>query len=79
MNRENPISHVIIGSAITVHQHLGPGLLESAYEECLVHELLRRGVQFERQRSVPIVYDGVHLDCGFRLDLLSICRRVGDS
>ncbi len=60
----------IIGAAIEVHKLLGPGLLESAYEECLCHELHLRGLRFVKQKSVPLFYKGVKLDCGFRLDLL---------
>ena len=60
----------IIGAAIKVHRVLGPGLLESAYEECLCHELMLRGLGFVRQVSVPVEYQGVKLDCGYRLDLL---------
>jgi GxxExxY protein len=53
-----------------VHSHLGPGLLEAAYEECLCHALARSGLQFRRQLAVPIEFQGVKLDCGFRLDLV---------
>ncbi len=60
----------IIGAAIEVHRELGPGLLESAYEECLCHELTLRGLQFQRQVDVPVSYKGVKLDCGYRIDLL---------
>lgn len=70
---ENELSRIIIGAAIEVHRELGPGLLESAYEECLAYELQSRDVPFERQKSVPIDYKGLRLDCGFRFDLL-----VGD-
>lgn len=59
-----------IGAAIEVHRALGPGLLESAYEECLCHELHLRGISFERQVPLPIVYKGVKLDCGYRLDVI---------
>ena len=68
--REDVLSNEIIGAAIEVHRCLGPGLLESAYEECLGHELAGRGVQFERQKSLPIPYKGEILDCGYRLDLV---------
>ncbi len=61
---------IIIAAAIEVHKHLGPGLLESAYEECLCRELALRGVPFERQVPLPVEYKGVKLDCGYRLDLL---------
>jgi GxxExxY protein len=60
----------IIGAAIEVHRALGPGLLESAYEECLCHEFYLRGISFERQRPLPVQYKGVSLDCGYRLDLV---------
>ena len=60
----------IIGAAIEVHRALGPGLLESAYETCLCHELSLRGVAFERQVSLPVEYKGVNLDCGYRMDLV---------
>ncbi len=60
----------IIGAAIEVHKAVGPGLLESAYEECLCHELALRGLRFERQVSLPVHYKGVKLDCGYRLDLV---------
>ncbi|MHB8519438.1 MAG: GxxExxY protein [Limisphaerales bacterium] len=60
----------IIGAAIEVHRVLGPGLLESAYEECLCHELSFRRVPFQRQVALPVCYKGVQLDCGYRLDLL---------
>jgi GxxExxY protein len=67
---ENDISGKIIGAAIEVHKHLGPGLLESAYEECLCRELELRGINFERQVPLPLNYKGLKLDCGYRLDLL---------
>jgi GxxExxY protein len=60
----------IIGAAIEVHRALGPGLLESAYEECLCHEFHLRRICFERQRPLPVEYKGVKLDCGYRLDLI---------
>jgi GxxExxY protein len=64
------LTEQIIGAAIEVHKVLGPGLLESAYEECLCHELKLRGISFRRQVDVPVIYKGVALDCGYRLDLL---------
>jgi GxxExxY protein len=67
---ENALSKKIIGAAIEVHRQLGPGLLESAYEQCLAHELSLQDIPFERQKPIPIVYKGLNLDCGFRLDLL---------
>jgi GxxExxY protein len=66
----NKITGEIIGAAIEVHKVLGPGLLESAYEECLCHELGLRGVAFERQVPLPLEYKGIKLDCGYRLDLV---------
>jgi GxxExxY protein len=66
----NKITEQIIGAAIEVHPALGPGLLESAYEECLCGEVSLRGLRFERQRVLPVEYKGVKLDCGYRLDLL---------
>jgi GxxExxY protein len=60
----------VIGSAIEVHRALGPGLLKSAYEECLCHEFHLRGIGFERQVPLPVEYKGVKLDCGYRLDLI---------
>ena len=67
---ENALSKQIIGAAIEVHRYLGPGLLESAYEECLAYELTQRQIPFERQKPVAVVYKDVQLDCGFRVDLL---------
>jgi GxxExxY protein len=64
------LTEKIIGAAIEVHRGLGPGLLESAYEECLCHEFHLRGISFERQRPLPVEYKGVKLDCGYRLDLI---------
>lgn len=63
-------SHKIIGSAIEVHRLLGPGLLESAYEECLMYELQAKGLLVERQKPVPVIYKEKKLDCGYRIDLL---------
>ncbi|NTU82968.1 MAG: GxxExxY protein [Chloroflexales bacterium] len=68
--RADQLSKEIIGAAIEVHRALGPGLLESAYEACLGHELSLRGVAYARQVALPIVYKSVQLDCGYRLDLL---------
>ncbi len=67
---EDALSNKIIGAAIEVHRVLGPGLLESAYEECLCRELSLRDIKFERQKSLPVAYKGVNLDCGYRLDIL---------
>ena len=66
----NTITERIIGAAIEVHKVLGPGLMESACEECLCRELALRGIRVERQLPLPVEYKGVRLDCGYRLDLL---------
>lgn len=66
----NELTGKIIGAAIEVHKSLGPGLLESAYEECLCYELDTRKISYERQKSLPVVYKGVRLDCGYRLDIV---------
>jgi GxxExxY protein len=68
--RANELSHEVIGAAIEVHRHLGPGLLESAYEACLCHELELRRVPFLRQLELPVNYKGVLVDCAFRIDIL---------
>lgn len=67
---ENQISEKIIGCAIEVHKALGPGLLESAYEECLAAEMDFQGLKFERQKPIPVIYRTVRLDCGYRVDFL---------
>lgn len=64
------LTNAIIGAAIRVHQALGPGLLESVYEACLAHELGKVGLPFDRQPGLPIHYDGVQLDCGYRPDFV---------
>ena len=66
----NALTEQIISAAIAIHHELGPGMLESAYEACLAYELITRGVSVERQKSLPVVYRGQTLDCGYRLDLL---------
>jgi GxxExxY protein len=68
--RLNQITEQIIGAAITAHRALGPGLLESAYEACLLYELTQQGLKVEAQKPLPVVYREVKLDCGYRLDLL---------
>jgi GxxExxY protein len=70
MEEINRITEKIIGAAIEVHRELGPGLLESAYETCLSFELAERGLGVDRQKPLPIVYKGIRLDAGYRLDLL---------
>jgi GxxExxY protein len=67
---ENQISEIIIGCAIEVHKNLGPGLLESAYEECLYYEIGSKGIWIEKQKPLPLVYKEVRLDAGYRLDLI---------
>ena len=66
----NKITEKIIGSAIEVHKNFGPGLLESAYEECLAFELLNAGLKVERQKHVPVIYKEIKLECGYRIDIL---------
>jgi GxxExxY protein len=73
---DNEITHEIIGAAIEVHKHLGPGLLESAYEVCLEHELSLRNLKIGRQVGVPVIYRETKLDCGYRIDLLVESRIV---
>lgn len=63
-------SKQVIGCAIEVHRTLGPGLLESTYEQCLAHELSLAGISFELQKSIPVKYKNINLDCGYRIDLL---------
>jgi GxxExxY protein len=64
------LSNQVIGCAIEVHRELGPGLLESTYEQCLAHELKLNNIEFKRQHPLPVEYKGIHLDCGYRVDLL---------
>jgi GxxExxY protein len=66
----NKVTQTIIGAAMKVHTALGPGLLESAYEACLVHELAKSGLKVHAQLALPVEYDGVKLDVGYRIDLL---------
>jgi GxxExxY protein len=68
--QRDPLSQDVIGGAIDVHRTLGPGLLETAYEECLCHELSLRGVSFRRQVPLPVLYKKVKLDCGYRMDIV---------
>lgn len=68
--RDSELTEVIIGAAIEVHKTLGPGLLESAYEECFCYELNLRNVINERQKSLPLVYKNLKLDCGYRMDVV---------
>jgi len=68
--RLNALTEQIIAAAIQVHRNLGPGLLESAYEACLFHELSARGLKVVRQKPLPLVYEGVKLDCAYRMDMV---------
>jgi GxxExxY protein len=70
MNKINEITENIIGAAIAVHKELGPGLLESTYEACLIHELKERKLRLIRQKNLPVQYKGIKLDSGYRIDLL---------
>jgi len=67
---DQQLTHEIIGAAIEIHRLVGPGLLESAYEECMAHELTLRSIPYERQKALPLVYKAVKLDCGYRADLI---------
>ncbi len=67
---ENDISKIVFESALKVHQVLGPGLLESAYEECLFYELKKCNLKIEKQKQLPLVYEGVKLDAGYRIDII---------
>lgn len=66
----NGLTGKIIGAAIEVHRHLGPGMLESVYETCLAHELRQRNLRVERQKALPVVYKEIELEQGYRIDLL---------
>ena len=70
MQRLNEITNAIIGAAIEVHKKLGPGLLESAYQECLAREFTLRSINFEKEKPLPVEYKGVRLECGYRMDFL---------
>jgi GxxExxY protein len=67
---ENEISKIVVDAGLKVHRTLGPGLLESAYEACLYHELCSRHLQVEKQKPLPLIYEGVILEAGYRIDLL---------
>ena len=67
---ENELSRLVVGCAMRVHSALGPGLLESAYEACLNYELIKSGLRVEAQKPLPLVYQTVKLECGYRVDLL---------
>ena len=74
-NELNGLTEAIIGAAIDVHRGIGPGLLESAYEECMAVELRLRGLAFQRQHPLPVIYKGTRLDCAYRVDLV-VERRI---
>jgi len=67
---ENQLSHKVIGLAIEVHKALGPGLLESAYQECLFFKITQAGLKVEKEKPMPLVFEEVKLECGYRIDLL---------
>jgi GxxExxY protein len=69
-DRLNQLSNIIIGAALRVHSELGPGMLESGYEVCLMFELTERGLRVERQKPLPLIYRGHRLDCGYRVDMI---------
>ena len=72
----NKLTGDVIGAAIEVHKVLGPGLLESAYEECLCHELKLRNITYERQKELAVEYKGIKLDCGYRLDIVVASKLI---
>jgi GxxExxY protein len=70
MMTENELSKIVFNCALKVHQNLGPGLLESAYEECLFYELMKTGLDIQKQKGLPLVYEEVKLDIGYRIDII---------
>lgn len=68
---ENEIAKIVLDCAFKVHKTLGPGLLENAYEECLCYELKKHNIRFEKQKSLPVIYDDIVLDCGYRIDIFA--------
>ena len=76
MKEEDKLSNEIIGAAIEVHRNLGPGLLESAYEECLCKEFEIRAIGYERQKPLAVVYKGITLDCGYKLDIVVVGKVI---
>jgi len=70
LSYDSDLSERVIGLAIEVHRHLGPGLLESAYEECLCFELKQAAIDYRRQVALPVIYKDVRLDCGYRMDVV---------
>lgn len=67
---KDPLTERVIGCAIEVHRALGPGLLESTYQQCLIHELKLNGIPFQPEKPIPVEYKGIRLDCGYRIDVL---------
>lgn len=67
---ENQLSHAVIGLAMEVHSKLGPGLLERTYEECLFYKICKAGIPVEKQKPIPLVFEKVRLECGYRIDIL---------
>lgn len=67
---ENELSNILIGCGMKVHSALGPGLLESAYEECMFYEINKKGLNVEKQKALPLIYQDVKIDCGYRTDLM---------
>ena len=67
---ENELSKIVFNCALKVHQNLGPGLLESAYEECLFYELMKTGLDIQKQKALPLIYEEVKLDIGYRIDII---------
>ena len=76
MLHHEELTEKLIAGAIEVHRHLGPGLLESAYEECYCHELMLRDVPLERQKPIPLEYKGINLECGYRMDVVADRKAV---
>ena len=76
MGDDNDLTRRVIGCAIEVHRHLGPGLLESAYEDCLCHEMSLENIAHERQIALPVVYKGLSISAGYRLDILVESRLI---
>ena len=76
MNNLDHITGAVIDTAFRLHRAFGPGLLESTYEACMFHDLRKKGLHVERQKEVPIVFEGIRLDCGYRIDLLVESRVV---
>ena len=70
MHSENELSNIIIGEAIYVHKKLGPGLLESVYESCLYYRLVRAGLNVAKEKAIPVVFDEIKLECGYRADMV---------